>query len=81
MVLKQRHKTSGNGDKRHKDGLNNNREVAYSSKCERTVFEIQTMEIPTLPSPPPKRASLKKIRITGTEENIFDDKPSIMKDK
>ena len=58
--------------------------MAYSSKCERTVFEIQTMEIPTLPPfppPPPKRASLKKIRVTGTEENIFDDKPSIMKDK
>ena len=35
---------------------------------------------PPLP-PPPKRDSLKKIRITGTEENIFDDKPSIMKDK
>ena len=55
--------------------------MAYSSKCKRTVFEIQTMEITTLPSPPPKRDSLKKIRITGTEENIFDDKPSIMKDK
>ena len=55
--------------------------MAYSSKCERTVFEIQTMEITTLPSPPPKRDSLKKIRITGTEENIFDDKPSIIKDK
>lgn len=62
---------------------NNNSGMAYSSKCERTVFEIQTMEIPTLPPPPtpPKRASLKKIRITGTEENIFDDKLSIMKDK
>ena len=81
MVLKQRHKTRWNGDKRHKDGLNNNREMAYSSKCERTVFEIQTMEITTLPSPPPKRDSLKKIRVTGTEENIFDDKPGIMKDK
>ena len=57
MVLKQRHKTRWNGDKRHKDGLNNNREMAYSSKCERTVFEIQTMEITTLPSPPHLRGT------------------------
>lgn len=61
---------------------NNNSEMAYSSKCERTVFEIQTMEIPTLPPPPHLRGPRwRKFGSPETEENIFDDKLSIMKDK
>lgn len=37
MALEQWHKTRWNGDKEH-----TNRDLAYSSKCETTVFEIQT---------------------------------------
>ena len=48
MALKQWHKTRWNGNKWHKDGLNTDRNMAYSSKCKTTIFEIQTREIRTL---------------------------------
>ena len=49
MALKQRHKKRWNGDKQHKQAM------AYSSKNETTIFQIQTGQIRI---PPPKRASL-----------------------
>ena len=49
MVLKQRHKTRSNGDKRDQDGLNTDRGMANSSKCEMTLFEIQTRDIQYAP--------------------------------
>ena len=49
MGLKQRHKTRSNGDKRDKDGLNTDRGMANSSKCEMTLFEIQTRDIQYAP--------------------------------
>ena len=48
MSLKQQHKSrqNYNGDKRHKDAQSNtDRDMAYSSKQETTVFEIQTRDI------------------------------------
>ena len=45
MGVKQPHKTRRNGDKRHEDGLNNNRDMTHSSKHETTIFEIQTRDI------------------------------------
>ena len=48
MSLKQQHKSRQNhtGDKRHKDAQSNtDRDMAYSSKQETTVFEIQTRDI------------------------------------
>ena len=45
MVMKQQHKTRYNGDKQHKDGLNADRDMTNSSKCETTVFEIYTRDI------------------------------------
>ena len=50
MSLKQQHKSrqNYNGDKRHKDAQSNtDRDMAYSSKQETTVFEIQTRDIIT----------------------------------
>ena len=50
MSLKQQHKSrqNHNGDKRHKDAQSNtDRDMAYSSKQETTVFEIQTRDIIT----------------------------------
>ena len=50
MSLKQQHKSrqNYNGDKRHKDTQSNtDRDMAYSSKQETTVFEIQTRDIIT----------------------------------
>ena len=54
MGLKQRHKTTWNDDKRYKDGLNTDRDMAFSSKRETTAFEIKTRNIgnpPPLPHP------------------------------
>ena len=48
MSLKQQHKSrqNHNCDKRHKDAKSNtDRDMAYSSKQETTVFEIQTRDI------------------------------------
>ena len=48
MSLKQQHKSrqNHNSDKRHKDAQSNtDRDMAYSSKQETTVFEIQTRDI------------------------------------
>ena len=42
MGLKQQHKTRSNGNKQHKVGLNTDRGMTSSSKCELTLFEIQT---------------------------------------
>ena len=50
------HKTGWNGNKWHKDGLHTDSNMAYSSKGETTVFEIQTRDICT---PTPMRASCK----------------------
>ena len=50
MSLKQQHKSrqNYNGDKRHKDAQSStDRDMAYSSKQETTVFEIQTRDIIT----------------------------------
>ena len=60
MGLKQRRKTISNGDKWHKDGLNTDMDIANSSKCKLTLFEIQTREIHAPPPPPtpPKRTSV-----------------------
>ena len=52
MALKQPHKCRWNGSKRQKDGSNTDRDMAYSTKGETTVFEIQTRDVPF----PPKRA-------------------------
>ena len=40
-----------NDDRQHKGGLNTNRNMAYSSKSEMPVFEIQTNDI----CPPPRQ--------------------------
>ena len=53
MDVKQPHKTRWNGEKWHEDGLNNNRDMAHSSKHETTMFEIQTRDICIHPTPPP----------------------------
>ena len=48
MSLKQQHKSrqNHNNDKRHKDAQSNtDRDMAYSSKQETAVFEIQTRDI------------------------------------
>ena len=42
MALKQRPKTRWKNDKRHEYRLNTYRDMAYSLKHEKTVFEIQT---------------------------------------
>ena len=42
MASKEWQKTRWNGNRRHKDGLNTNRDMAYSSTCEMMVFEMQT---------------------------------------
>ena len=62
MALKQRHKSGWNGEKWNNDGLNTDREMAQSSKCETTVFEIQTMDMCT--PPPPLREPLLSGRLT-----------------
>ena len=47
-------------NKQHKDGLNTDRDMVYSSKCETTIFEIQTETYgPPPPNPPSERASAK----------------------
>ena len=43
------------------DGLNTNMDMAYSSKCKITVFEIQTKDICTLP---PWRPYFRKVLLT-----------------
>ena len=50
MALKQPEKTRWNGDKQHKDGSNTTRFMAYCSKYETTVVEIQTRDIRPLPA-------------------------------
>ena len=37
--VKQQHMTTWNGNKRHKDGLNTDRDIAYSSKREATTLK------------------------------------------
>ena len=37
--VKHQHKTTWNGNKRHKDGLNTDRDIAYSSKREATTLK------------------------------------------
>ena len=51
------------------DGLNTNMNMAYSSKCKTTVFEIQTKDICTLP---PWRPHYRKVllMISSTELKI-----------
>ena len=39
------HKTGWNGNKWHKDGLHTDSNMAYSSKGETTLFEIQTRDM------------------------------------
>ena len=41
MAFLQRHKTRWNDVKRHKDGLNADRDTVYSSKPETNVFEFR----------------------------------------
>ena len=43
-------------EKATNDGLNTDRDMAYSSKCKMTIFQIQTRDICT-PPPSPKRTS------------------------
>ena len=38
MALKQRGKTRRYGDKRHKDGVNTDGDMAWSSTCEMTIL-------------------------------------------
>ena len=60
MALKPLHKTDeNNGDKQHKNGLNTDRDMANSSNCKTTVFEIQTREIPT--PPPPRGPHMRRM--------------------
>ena len=40
-------------EKATNDGLNTDRDMAYSSKCKMTIFKIQTRDICTPPPPPP----------------------------
>ena len=40
-------------NKQHKDGLNIDRDMVYSSKCETTVFEFQNGTYGLRPPPPP----------------------------
>ena len=44
-------------NKQHKDGLNTDRDMVYSSKCETEVFEIQTGTYGYPPPPPPPHDS------------------------
>ena len=73
MALKQWHKTRWNGDKEHKDGLNTNRNMAYS-KCQTTIiFEIQTRDIRT----PTKRTSInfsniRQMKLSGNNSCSSD---------
>ena len=61
MASKEWQKTRWNGNRQHKDGLNTNRDMAYSSTCEMMVFEMQTKGKYEPPAPAkPKRASLKE---------------------
>ena len=47
-------------NKQHKDGLNTDRDMVYSSKCETEVFEIQTGTYGyPLPPPDSERACVK----------------------
>ena len=47
-------------NKQHKDGLNTDRDMVYSSKCETEVFEIQTGTYGYHPPPPDsERACVK----------------------
>ena len=59
--------TRWNGDKWHKDGLNMDKDMAYSLKCKITVFEIQTMDIhtPQPPTPPPPQTSVSRKTTTS----------------
>ena len=55
MALKQRHNSRRNGNKHElEDGLNTDRDMAFSSNHETTIFNTQTGDICT----PPKRALL-----------------------
>ena len=50
-----------NDDKRRKDGLNTDRNMAYSAKRETTVFETKTRDVcKRPPSPPPLRRAISK---------------------
>ena len=62
MASKEWQKTRWNSNRWHKDGLNTNRDMAYSSTCEMTVFEMQTKGKYEPPPPPPPnlRGSLKR---------------------
>ena len=46
-------------NKQHKDGLNTDRDMVYSSKCETEVFEIQTGTYGYPPPPDSERACVK----------------------
>ena len=63
MALKQRHKTDEMVTEKHKDGLNIDRDMVYSSKWETTVFEIQTRNIHNPPTPLPQEALIDIIII------------------
>ena len=54
MASKEWQKTRWNGNRQHKDSLNTDRDMAYSSTCEMTVFEMQTKG-KFDPPPPPRQ--------------------------
>ena len=56
------------------DGLNTNVDMAYSSKCKTTIFEIQTRDICTLP---PWRPYFRKVLLTisSTDLNVRTTSP------
>ena len=45
MALKQQNKTKWNGKKQHEDGFNTDKDMAYSTKGKKTLFEIQRRDI------------------------------------
>ena len=53
MASKEWQKTRWNGNRQHKDSLNTDRDMAYSSTYEMTVFEMQTKG--KFAPPPPRQ--------------------------
>ena len=56
--VKHWHKTTWNGNKWHKDGLNTDRDIAYSSKHEATTLK-SALSSPQPPPPPLPATSLR----------------------
>ena len=66
--VKQQHMTTWNGNKRHKDGLNTDRDMAYSSKREATTLKYRL----SYPTPHfPKRASSISLTLSYEWVGIF----------